>query len=918
MPLYTSNIIGSNPGINFNNDATLVTNDVETSVTEMTLFFVFNNSGSQVLTSRGPTRAGYLVILNGEIRLYYNTTQYVSRYGPVFSAASPTFMMINIYVIGTTFYMKFSSNGTIYETTSINIPVSNVKILTGFNIGTNLKLVDFYQFNSTLPEITMRRIEALLSLKWGINNFLAVSHPYKTEDVAFDNPLAYPFNSAFDPVGWYSDANYDFNTGAYVGLKNTLVNGVGTVSGEWLQLKMPYSYPIYSYSFAPRANQILNYEKYLPGTWYVAGSNDGTTWFLEHAQQTRVQSQGKTYYTESQDPYLYHRLIISEVCYITSTDLSRCFIGQWKTNGIFYDQTRLISMNDGTLGNSIAICRSIHEKNTFAITHRSAGSIVTYQPLVSTLTDRVPYIATLQVVANDSSFNFYSYVSDANQNKLTAEVSWSSTSPNLLSHKNYWIGKSEDPSVNLICNVNAYNFAITQNGLSIADASGYLNTFTFSGIVTTDTTYGNMRVQGSATSYYVAGQSPKFYYTVNGGTTFSSRTYTTSSANGLDRRIFYNQDISNVFIVWSPSAENDCAVIRDFSSGNISTTTSPSYSFSSTVALTAPIKIFNNQYAFIAGVDESIYNLYRFDYVNKSFETMFTVPGAETFAGSKEIRAFYVTDLSNMILLTYGGSLYYSRNGGSSWTNGVISDYGITSSLFNNITTVNNNPTMFNILGQGVYKFDNLQTEFTSGEWLELDSDAFKQRINAYALIAPSNNVKMPTRWYFLGSRDNISWATIHEVTLDASSSNIQPNEELNYTVASSGYKYYRLFITNTNNTDSVNVGEFRILYNEYGATGTTGSTGATGPSDTGNTGSTGITGQTGRTGSTGRIGPTGTTGQTGPTGRTGRTGQTGSTGSTGPTGATGQTGSTGSTGQTASTGSTGAPDQTDLWGRQD
>jgi len=65
-------------------------------------------------------------------------------------------------------------------------------------------------------------------------------------------------------------------------------------------------------------------------------------WYLEHEQQNREQSQGKTYYTASQTPYLYHRLIISQVCYTGSTDLSRCYIGQWSTNGIFYDQSRLL------------------------------------------------------------------------------------------------------------------------------------------------------------------------------------------------------------------------------------------------------------------------------------------------------------------------------------------------------------------------------------------------------------------------------------------------------------------------------------------------------------------------------------------------------------------------------------------------
>jgi hypothetical protein len=267
-----------------------------------------------------------------------------------------------------------------------------------------------------------------------------------------------------------------------------------------------------------------------------------------------------------------------------------------------------------------------------------------------------------------------------------------------------------------------------------------------------------------------------------------------------------------------------------------------------------------------------------------------------------------------MIVLTYSGSLYYSRNAGLNWTNGVISDYGITSSLFNNITTINNDATLFNVLGQGVYKFDNLLTEYTSGEWIQLESDAFKQNINAYALIAPNidaSNVKMPSQWYFLGSRDNISWATINATTLDASYVS-QPNDVWNITVPSSSYKYYRLLVTKVaqngypNTLDSVNLGEFRILYNEYGATGTTGNTGPTGPSDTGNTGSTGPTGRTGQTGPTGTTGSTGDTGSTGFTGRTGQTGQMGNTGTTGDTGTTGSTGFTGFTGPTGSRGNTG------------
>jgi hypothetical protein len=75
----------------------------------------------------------------------------------------------------------------------------------------------------------------------------------------------------------------------------------------------------------------------------------------------------------------------------------------------------------------------------------------------------------------------------------------------------------------------------------------------------------------------------------------------------------------------------------------------------------------------------------------------------------------------------------------------------------------------------------------------------------------------MPSRWYFVGSRDGISWTTINTTTLDASYVS-QPNDVLNVTVPSSDYKYYRLLVTNVaqngypNTLDSVNLGEFRIL----------------------------------------------------------------------------------------------------------
>jgi hypothetical protein len=381
-----------------------------------------------------------------------------------------------------------------------------------------------------------------------------------------------------------------------------------------------------------------------------------------------------------------------------------------------------------------------------------------------------------------------------------------------------------------------------------------------------------MRAVGSGASFYVVGQNNKYYYTTNDGATFSARTHTTTSSPAQERRVFYNPAVPDVYIVWSPSGETDCAVIRDYSTATINTTSSPSYSFSSQIQLSAPVYIFNTQYAFVAGYVDNSYSLVQFDYSNNTTTSIYTNEETETFAGSKQIRAFYAFDLSSIILLTYDGKMRYTRNAGAYWTTGLIADYGITSSLYNNITTTNNDSTTFNILGQGVYQFDNLLTDYTAGEWIQLESDAFKQGVNSYSVVAPTANVRTPTSWYFLGSRDAIVWDTLQSVAQET----LSVGEDRNFAIGPSNYKYYRLLMTGTTGgASSVNLGEFRILYTEYGPTGQTGSTGPTGPSDTGSTGHLGATGFTGRTGQTGTTGTTGATGFTGWTGRTGQTGRT-------------------------------------------
>ena len=387
----------------------------------------------------------------------------------------------------------------------------------------------------------------------------------------------------------------------------------------------------------------------------MVGSNDGVTWFLEDTENVRgsyAYSPGSTIFASNPTfvPYLYHRLIISQVGIFADAGLAQGFVGRWEINGLFYDQTGLLSLNNGT-GNTISICRSIHEKNTLAIYHKTAGNLVTYQQLAPLLSTGQVYTATINTVYSDVAVNFFASVSNSGT-KVAADVSWNvGANHNMTTYTNYWVGKSEDASINRIFNLNAYSFSVSTNTLSVADASSYLNAVTFTSAVTADTLYGNMRAVGTSTSFYVVGQNNKYYYTTNGGTTFSGRTHTTTSAASQERRAFYNAAVPNVYIVWSPSVETDCAVIRDYSTAAITSATTPSYSFSSSIQLTAPISIYDTQYAFVAGYVGTTYALWQFDYSNNSLASIYTNAETETFAGSKQIRAFYAFDLSNIILL---------------------------------------------------------------------------------------------------------------------------------------------------------------------------------------------------------------------------------------------------------------------------
>ena len=84
------------------------------------------------------------------------------------------------------------------------------------------------------------------------------------------------FNNAYGSGSTYwASANSTYSASspfAYIGSVSTVIQGVGTIGGEWAQIQSSVPLVLSSYSFA--CSYIANYCK----NYYIVGSTDGTTW----------------------------------------------------------------------------------------------------------------------------------------------------------------------------------------------------------------------------------------------------------------------------------------------------------------------------------------------------------------------------------------------------------------------------------------------------------------------------------------------------------------------------------------------------------------------------------------------------------------------------------------------------------------
>jgi len=144
---------------------------------------------------------------------------------------------------------------------------------------------------------------------------------------------SYPAFKAFDydtGTFWNAAASKYDATGAYTGTVNTtIINSTSstiTISGEWLQIQLPYALSISGYYMLNRFNYFVQF----PKRWYLVGSNNGSTWYTidftsAYTPTTNVYS---TNFGNSYSNYNYYSYFRIVIVTINSTSINSPTINQ--------------------------------------------------------------------------------------------------------------------------------------------------------------------------------------------------------------------------------------------------------------------------------------------------------------------------------------------------------------------------------------------------------------------------------------------------------------------------------------------------------------------------------------------------------------------------------------------------------------
>jgi hypothetical protein len=250
-------IIGSNDSVNWYTLQTGTTNI--TTLAGSSGYIIINQSGVQALSG---TSSGNITTVAGAYAT--NPYTYFRLIGTsLINGGGSTYMEIGEW------FINFTAGGQAYST-NFGSTWQN-----GYALATpSLSLSGSGQYaigaNTVVPQLT-----GLAANTWTVNgvNWTASA----SSNLSVDLPAYGAFNNYYGsivPYSWGSVNNSYSASGVYQGgISTSILGGVGSKSGEWLQLQTSVPLVMYSYTFACGGNAGL------PQNYWIIGSNDGTNWY---------------------------------------------------------------------------------------------------------------------------------------------------------------------------------------------------------------------------------------------------------------------------------------------------------------------------------------------------------------------------------------------------------------------------------------------------------------------------------------------------------------------------------------------------------------------------------------------------------------------------------------------------------------
>jgi len=306
---------------------------------------------------------------------YINQTNALSYFTTATKTASGTVTSIN--------YSNSSFNTLDTYTQSSSIPINFALSFYGYFIPTitgvwtftfnDDDVISFWISNqpqlisSFLPTLTTSNIN---NTKLGIiqanptlavypsftsNNFNIVSNDFRNGSYSCSASSSYSASydayTALRSAGnyyssWISNLSqsYAYNTSGVYNGNSLTQSSSSSLAGEWIQIKLPYSLILTSYSLFPRQGG----ETSCPKNWYIVGSNDGISWVLLDTKTNiavSTFSSLQTYTVTGQTiPYSYFRFIAN-----TTNGQTYVSLSQWNINGYSAISTYQTTL---TVGNS--------------------------------------------------------------------------------------------------------------------------------------------------------------------------------------------------------------------------------------------------------------------------------------------------------------------------------------------------------------------------------------------------------------------------------------------------------------------------------------------------------------------------------------------------------------------------------------